>query len=168
MKGRTALAVAAWLAVVLVGSAVAWTVIRTAGTDLSATPGIPASAPSARPSSDAPAASGLPSPTRTSPGASPTGASRSGASPSGPTASGPAAPRIQRQTWEGQAGAVTVACQGGTASLAGATAYAGWRVEVDSRGPREVSVKFEAGEREVEVEARCTRGRADFAVKRED
>lgn len=158
MKGRTALAVAAWLVVVLVGSAVAWTVIRTAGTDLSATPGIPASAPSTRPSPGATPSSGSPSPTASSPDAS----------PSGPTSPGPAAPRVQRQTWEGQAGAVTVACQGGTASLAGATAYAGWRVEVESRGPREVSVKFESGEREVEVEARCAGGRADFAVKRED
>ncbi|GAB3264209.1 hypothetical protein GCM10027425_29000 [Alteromonas gracilis] len=156
MKGRTALAVAAWLVVVVVGSAVAWTVIRTAGTDLSATPGIPASAPSTRPSPVATPSSGSPSPTASATASSPTGSSS------------PAAPRVQRQTWEGQAGAVTVACQGGTASLAGATAYAGWRVEVESRGPREVSVKFESGEREVEVEARCAGGRADFAVKRED
>ncbi len=166
MKGRTALAVAAWLVVVVVGSAAAWTVIRTAGTDLSSTPSIPAGTPAGSLSSPAPSSGGPSASSR--PGTASPSASPSGASPSGTTSSAPPAPRVQRQTWEGQPGAVTVACQGGTASLAGATAYAGWRVEVESRGPREVSVKFEAGEREVEVEARCVAGRADFALKRED
>ncbi len=150
---RTVLVAAtAWLAVVAVGSALVWAVISRAGSELTATsgPGVTASAdPSA-------GRSGSPEPSRSpsdGPSASPSATSSSGAGSPG------AVP--ERRTWQGTGGYVAVVCTGATISLASAQADAGFRVEVDERGPVEVRVELEeqADEgRKSEVRATCVDG----------
>lgn len=149
-------AVAAWLAVVAVGSALVWSAISRAGDD---EPGPATTVPAATaPASDA---SPSPSPSPSSPSPS--------ASTGGPD--GGSDDAIERRTWQGPGGYVSVECRGPAISLVAAQADAGFVVEADERGPKEVKVVFEGqGEegRETEVEAECVDGVPAFAVSTEN
>lgn len=159
---RTVLtAVAAWLAVVAVGSVLVWSVISRAG--------------DVEPGSQ----TALPAATRTPAGESaqpPTPAGESAQSPT-PTPSTPssstASPdrEAEQRTWQGPGGYVSVECRGQEISLVAAQADAGFVVEVDHRGPDEVKVAFEGqGEegRETEVSAECRAAVPEFEVNAEE
>lgn len=71
---------------------------------------------------------------------------------------------IERRTWQGAAGSVTVRCDGSRVSLQSATPNNGYSVEIRERGPEEVEVRFEGDEREVDVEASCDDGTLEFSA----
>ena len=84
--------------------------------------------------------------------------------PPTPTGTGrPSTPATQdpttgRQTWSDTPGYVTALCEGAAIS-AKATPNAGWRVEVDENGPRQVEVEFESADER-------TRMRVDRGLRR--
>lgn len=139
----------------------------------------PTGAPSAPSSSAGP--SGTPSSPPTGqpsspPSSPPTSSSSTGSGPANPPTSATPAPTAVRRTWQGEAGAVVAECKGARISLVGAQPNSGWRVEVDGRGPEEVSVHFRSsseegdereearGSGEVEVHARCQAGAPAFST----
>ncbi|WP_372736838.1 hypothetical protein [Nocardioides sp.] len=201
------LAFLTWLAVVAVGSTLVWAVVGHAGrnvaqsdTDTMASApelsGAPTPTGSPNPStspSSTKKPTRKPSPTQTtsappSTPSSSTGGSTGGhaspsatASPKPPSsASSSTAPsgQAQRRTWQGTAGTVVASCSGSRISLVAAQPNSGWRVEVEDRGPEEVSVHFKKSEdsdrsaarrssssEEVEVHARCVKGAPAFNVE---
>ncbi|WP_395659441.1 hypothetical protein [Nocardioides sp.] len=159
---RTVLtAVAAWVAVVAVGSTVVWLVISRAGDVITptATPDLSStSTPRTAPTSRTPHPSSGPSGSSSAPS--------SGSSGSSSPAAGP-----ERRTWQGPGGLVTVECQGATITLVASSADAGFVVSPESRGPDEVDVAFEGqGEegRETRVRAHCAQGVPTFEVDARD
>lgn len=146
---RTVLtAAAAWLAVVAVGSVLVWSVISRAG---DVEPGSQTAVPAA---TGTPGGASARTPTST---------------PSASTASPDSA--AARRTWQGPGGYVSVECRGRAVSLVAAQADAGFVVEVDERGPDEVTVAFEGqGEegRETEVSAVCRALVPEFEVNAEE
>jgi hypothetical protein len=151
-------AVTAWLAVVAVGSALVWAVISRAGEELTTTSGPRVSAVGD------PTPGATHSPERTH---SPTDGSS--ASPESQPGTLDAVP--QRRTWQGTGGYVVVVCTGPTISLAAAQPDAGFRVEVDERGPVEVRVEFEEQveeERKSEVRGTCVDGLPVLQVDSDD
>ncbi|QWZ09033.1 hypothetical protein KRR39_04175 [Nocardioides panacis] len=177
------LGVLAWVAVVISASAVTWAVIDAAGQQVlsasdvppqAATPAEPpvptASTGTIRPSPRASATRSRtagPVPTRTaSPSPSPSAPTprRSPSGPPSPTGQS-APPASQQRTWQGPAGSVAVRCSGTSASLQSASPSDGYRVEVGSRGPGEVEVRFRADEREVKVRAECVAGTPRFSTE---
>ncbi len=143
-------AVAAWLAVVALGSTVVWTVISRAGDGIAPTadPGVVA--------------------TSSSPGGS-TGSSPSASQ--GPSAGAPVGPVAVRRTWQGAGGLVIASCRRSSISLVSSSADLGFRVEIGSRGPEELELAFEGqGEegRETTVKARCLAGTPEFDVTTSD
>ena len=185
LRRRLLLGVLAWIGVVALVSAVTWAAINAAGQELlsqsDALPTVrePATAPSVSTDTRLPTPTSDPateSPRAGSPSASePTRTATSGptstAQPSGPESSpGQSSPSAggsegdgERRTWQGEPGWMTVRCDGGRrASLQSVTPNDGYRVEVRERGPEEVEVRFEAEEREVDVEAFCSDGVPEF------
>ncbi|HET9759559.1 MAG TPA: hypothetical protein VFP51_07390 [Nocardioidaceae bacterium] len=140
------LAVLAWVAVVAVASGVTWGVINAAGQQVLTGGDLPAEAQSGAPTPrTAPTPTRVPQPT--------------------PRSTAPAPVPSQQRTWEGSAGAVTVRCEGGRASLQWASPDDGYRVEVGSRGPEEVEVTFKGGAREVKVKGTCVGGSPRFVTE---
>lgn len=173
----------AWLGVVVVVSALTWTVIESAGegvlrdpepvtvvvagadSESPATEPTPSRSATKRPNdSDSVDASPAPGAAATSEPPSPSASSTRKPSPDpGPT---PAATHVR--TWRGAAGLVSVRCSGSRASLQGASPAAGWHVEVEARGPEAVVVELKTvgeAEREVKVAARCVGGQPHFTVE---
>ncbi|GAB3253866.1 hypothetical protein GCM10027448_20460 [Nocardioides dilutus] len=127
--------------------------------------------------SDGATESGTPAPTDT-PAPTPTETDTGSGTPTETTAPPPA--ETHRKTWQGAAGRVVASCTGTKISLVAAQPHNGWRVEVDDRGPHELSVKFELTEEEddrvaarsatgevfdeVEVHAQCAGGVPAFEV----
>jgi hypothetical protein len=72
------------------------------------------------------------------------------------------------RSWQGSAGVVTVECHGPDISLKGAQPNSGWSIDVDRRGPDEVRVDFENGERRTRVQAECVGGTPRFDVDQGD
>lgn len=153
--------VVAWLAVVLVGSALVWTVIARAGQDLVSAqdPVVATSGPGAtrttprRPS---------PRSSSSSPSSSAPTASSTPSTPTTPTTSAPPAPVPQRRTWQGRGGVVVAQCDGSAISLQSAQPDTGYAVDVSNDGPEELEVEFEGREDESgshsAVTARCVDG----------
>lgn len=150
------LGVAAWLAVVAVGSTAVWLVISRAGEDVGTT-GSPLPA----------AATRTPHPSHT--GAGPTG--RPSATTSSPPASPPSAPAAKRRTWQGVGGYVTAECRGADIALLAAQPDGGFVVGVSDHGPDTVEVSFEGGEDETgrhsEVRGACVGGVPRFTLRTE-
>ncbi len=177
-------AITAWVAVVLLGSTLVWTVISRAGEDVTTATG---PAIRARSAGTAPAGSPRGTPTRRPSGATSAAAPSAGTTsvptspappasqpasptPAAPPASPPTAPAVsvERRTWQGPGGVVVAECRGAVISLAAAQADSGFRVEVESRGPQEVNVQFRGqGEegRETEVQAECHGGAPAFQAQ---
>ena len=138
-------AVVAWLVVVAVGSTVVWLVISRAGDGIA-----PAATPSIAPTA-------TPSPTK--------------AATDRPSPSASSGPAVERRTWQGAGGLVTVECRGATISLVSTSADAGFVVEPESRGPDEVRVGFEGqGDegRDTSVRAHCEGGTPVFEAQTND
>jgi len=158
-RRAVALGVAAWVVVAVAGAVLVWGVISRAGDGVSS--GIEA-LPSAEPSGEPRSPSGSPdrSPTESSSSLRPTASSGTSSPPSSAT---PVA-----RTWHDSAGAVSAECRGATIRLTGSTAYSGYSLEVDERGPDRVRVEFETEERRTRVEAECSGGEPVFSVDRDD
>lgn len=155
-----ALATVVWASVVAAASGLAWAVIDAAGQDLLATGPAVESAASARPTQSATTLQASPG-TAPSPSAATPGASQSPAGPE--TATAP--PTVQERTWSGAAGTVQVRCDNGAATFR-AFPNDGWGVEKAEREESsDVEVKFESGERQTEVHARCVGGVPQFEVE---
>ncbi len=177
-----------WLGVVVVASALTWTVINSAGdqvlTDSAPVP-LPAAAPepsqSMRPS---PSMTRSPAHHRGAAGANPSRATPPAASQqprrsrtatgsaAGTQASRPggrqartAAPLSHDSTWHAAPGSVTVGCTGSRSSLVSATPNDGYRVEVGGPGPGEVEVTFKGDGRQTQVQALCSSSAARFTVE---
>lgn len=172
-----ALLAGVWLAIVVLGSATVWTVIRAAGEHVTTQPAVPSgqsvvttdSSPArpARRSSDD-------NPSRTGDSAEPSpddhpGSSTSTAVPGPSATSGSSAPGTPTRSWQGSAGTVVTACSGSRIQLRSAQANPGWRVKVEDRGPQKVYVHFARGDDggETEVEARCSAGEPRYQVSRD-
>jgi hypothetical protein len=179
-------AVAAWMAVVLVGATVVWAVISNAGEELassSAQPGAttsPTPAPStigpdrpiekrprptrsASPTAD-PSPSVTPSPTPT-----PTvSTSKPSTTKHTPPASSPPpqawGSQVQTDSWAERPGTITLSCKGDS-RVKPSSVYAnpGWKAETEWKAAG-VEVHFHAvrGDDEVEVSGACVRGRPVF------
>lgn len=148
-----------WVAIELVGDDVgpaATTPLTTPSAVVSVSPGTsptPSAKPTKRPTATATA---RPSATATRPATvAPT-----------PRTTTAAPSRQIVKTWSGTAGSVRVSCTGSTIKLLGATPADGWRVERAEAGS-DVDVRFERGEDEVEVEARCGPSGPVFSVESE-
>lgn len=176
-----AIAVAAWVAVVIVGSAVTWIAIERAGDQVSATPesaettqppvlGTVGPAPSTAPGT--PTTSVAPTPHPSTVGtAGPTASSRPSTTPRPATAfpkpSSQPAPRTVVRTWSGAPGSLTVACTGGQVSFRSATPSNGWSFERNGSSGEDIEVTFKSGESEVQVLAICSGGVPQFRVQSE-
>jgi hypothetical protein len=57
-----------------------------------------------------------------------------------------------------------VECRGATISLKGAQPNSGWSIDIDERGPEEVRVDFDSGERRTRVQSACVGGSPRFDV----
>lgn len=176
-----AVAVAAWVLVVAVGSTLVWAVISRAGegvvsgVDAAPTLGVPQPVgptstarprrPSPRPS--APSGHVSRSPDRTTDSSPPAPTTTPGPPPAStaPTrgsTTGPASPPIQqpaspqpsasRRTWQGRAGVVVAECSGSRIRLVGAYPNSGWSVQVEERGPQRLAVHFEGNDDQGETE----------------
>jgi hypothetical protein len=129
--------------------------------------GRPSSTPNSGPTSPAPTAGAGPG-TAPGPGPGPGPAPSSSPNNPPPTSSPPPPQSTQspavRRTWQGSAGAVTVECRGATISLKGAQPNSGWSIDIDERGPEEVRVDFDSGERRTRVQSACVGGSPRFDV----
>jgi hypothetical protein len=150
--------VLAWAAVVVVASAGTWVVIDSVGRDVlaSAEPDrLPVAGSSDRPTDD-PTSTRSPrsGPSSDAPRSSPSDRPEATDPPTG--SSDPVV-----RSWQGEAGTVTVRCDGGAASLVSAVPADGWALELDDQGPDEVGVELESGDdRDLRsrVRARCRGG----------
>ena len=162
-RRAVALGVAAWAVVAVAGAVLVWGVISRAGDGVSS--GIEA-LPSAEPTGEPRNPSGSPDRSPTGSPASPRGTASPGTSPA--TSSPPSSTAPVARTWHDSAGAVSAECRGATIGLTGSTAYSGYSLEVDERGPDRVRVEFETEERRTRVEAECRDGVPVFSVARDD
>lgn len=164
MMRATGAGIVLWCVTVAAAVGVGWGAIELVGDDVG--PGPSVTAPTTSPATT-PAATSAPSakPSR-SPSARPT-ATRSATPAPTPrrTTAGPSVATVK--TWTGTAGSVRVSCTGGVIKLIGATPADGWRVERAESGS-DVDVRFERGESEVEVEAKCGTNGPVFRVESED
>ena len=166
------LGVAAWLAVVAVGSTAVWFVISSAGENVGTAED---TSPQAAATLRGPVTPGAqrthrPAHPLHSPTASPTGpttaphATAPATSLSSPSTTSPPA---RLRTWVGLGGAVTAKCRGVTISFMSAQPDRGFAVEVGDKGPVTVEVHFTGHEdqsgRQSEVTARCLAGVPRFA-----
>lgn len=157
MKRSVLWGLLAWVLVVAVASAVTWAVVDQAGQDVLSADAPAVTAPDFTSGLEAPGAS--PTPTRAEPSSS---AAR-------PSATGPSSPagseKIVEQSWQGEPGTLLVRCTGPVVALRSATPSDDYRVEVESRGPAEVEVKFEGGGGETTVKAECDAGVPRFRTE---
>ena len=159
------LGVAAWLAIVAVGSTAVWLVISRAGEDVGATTREPLRAAATAPTA--------PSQQRTVEHPDRIRSSPVQPSPSsGPSSSAPpSTPAAETRTWQGVGGVVTARCRGAVVSLVAAQPDPGFAVEVGDRGPDALEVKFEGredeGGRQTELHAGCVAGVPRFAAQTE-
>jgi hypothetical protein len=137
-------------------------------------PGSSSSAPNSGPQSPAPPPASSSAP---DPGPAPAPGPAPGPNPSSPhnppPSSSPPPPKSTQdsgvtRSWQGSAGVVTVECRGPNISLKGAQPNSGWSIDVDSRGPEEVRVDFESGERRTRVQAECVGGTPRFQIDQGD
>lgn len=166
--------VVAWTVLVLICSVGVWSVIRTAGTDVTTPPEIPttvmdnsrgtslgttspgSATPTSRPhrrSTPQPSPTEGPSVPADDPatgrggGQTGTGGEHDGNEEADPSAADAESGQSEiRRTWQGAAGAVVASCRGATISFRGAQPNSGWRVEVGSRGPEQIEVHFSTNE----------------------
>lgn len=146
-----------WLAVVAGVSATAWFAIDRAGRNISSGSTTPN-----------PASVGAAVGTRTPRSRPPT---TGGATPStrtpGPATTSPAIPTDRSLSVAG--GQVSVRCTGARIKLRIAQPDDGWRVEVESSGPREVEVLFESRDEDLDhetwVDAVCVDGVPEISVE---
>ncbi len=174
MARRTLAAlVLAWVVVVVVVSAVTWTVIDAAGRDvLAGGPAEPAEPTDVvsdpRPTRN-PARSQAPRDQERTKGPAPSATAPPVTAPSLTTPRpAPVTARPVVRSWQSAAGMVTVACVRARISLESVTPNDGWSVEVGGNGPERVEVEFKtrgAGERESQVRASCVAGRPAFRVE---
>lgn len=183
-RQRVLVAVAVWLTVVAGVSTLVWVVISRAGDDLEASGQAVVSTAPDRGRSGADGAGGSPRPSRTSsptrtPSPTPTSPAPSttdstspsptaSSTPDPPTSSPPATPpSATRRTWQGAAGTVVVACDGGRARLVSAQPATGFHAEVKPEDAALV-VEFEGREdrsgTDVELVARCVDGVPTFSA----
>lgn len=172
--------VLAWLAVVMAGSALVWTVISRAGSEVGDPADearVSASSPTTETARPSGPATKTPGPTKSStPSVSPSATPHQTASSepthsAGPTEephSTPTAPQpaAVRRTWQGTGGILVVECTGSTIRLVGAQPDSGFHVEVDERGPNRVRVQFESltdGGPETDVRSECRVGTPVFS-----
>jgi hypothetical protein len=143
----------------------------------SASPGGPStSGPSGPRSSSGTPNSGptQPAPTSTGagpgpgPGPAPSSAPNNPPPPTSPPPPKPTQDSGVRRSWQGSAGVVTVECRGATISLKGAQPNSGWSIDIDERGPEEVRVDFDSGERRTRVHSECVGGTPRFDVVQGD
>ncbi len=140
-----ALWVVGWVVVAVAGATLAWAVISRAGG------GVSGDLESVtEPSSGTRTAR---SPTTSA--SAPRSPKSSDPSPSA-TAGGGGVP--VSQTWQGDAGIVTVTCRGPVISLDSAIAYSGYVLERDEVGPDRVRVEMESDDARYRVEAECVDG----------
>jgi hypothetical protein len=132
-------------------------------------PGSPSSTPNSGPTTPpstgagpGPAPAPGPGPGPSSPPNNPPSSSPPQPSPSHPQNDG------VTRSWQGSAGVVTVECNGSTISLKGAQPNSGWSIDVDERGPEEVRVDFDNGERRTRVHSECVGGSPRFDVDQGD
>ena len=128
--------------------------------------------------SQSPAPPPASSPPNPGPAAAPGPGPGSGPKPSSssnnpPTSSSPPPPKSTQdsgvtRSWQGSAGVVTVECRGPDISLKGAQPNSGWSIDVDRRGPDEVRIDFENGERRTRVQSECVGGTPRFDVDQGD
>jgi hypothetical protein len=173
-RRRVLALVAAWAAVVVAVSAVAWSVIGSAGEGV-LTSGQPSSLPSAGVPADTPSGTASGTPSGTPSGTSGTSGETPDGTPAGTPSRSPDAatptdrpPESGVRSWQGAAGTVTARCTGAGIEVVSARPNDGWRVEVDGHGPEEVEVEFEAtGDRDgrTKVEGRCVGGTPRFEVE---
>lgn len=160
MRRSWVAAVASWLVVVAIGSALVWAVISRVGDGLGATAGAPLT-PSSVPSASAPSPS---EPSTSGPSVPPA------SGPSSPTT--PAGPEPQQATWQGRGGVVVAECTGAAIRQASVQPDPGYRVEVGNPGPEELEVEFEGREDQEgshsHVRAVCVAGAPRFSVETED
>lgn len=146
------LGVAAWLAVVAVGSTAVWLVISQAGEDVGTTgSSLPAAATrTSHPSHTSASPTGRPSPTTSTP---------------------PPAPAAERRTWQGVGGYVTAECRGADIGLVAAQPDRGFAVSASDKGPDTVEVAFEGREdengRHSEIRGVCDGGVPRFTDRTE-
>lgn len=153
-KRSVLLGVLVWACVVTAGSALTWSVINAAGDQvLSSDKVIPELPALSRATGHG---SGRPASDDRNRGAS------QHLSPSAATR--PSAPVPPTEgTWQGAGGAVLAGCRGSHIDLQSATPDDGYRVEVASRGPREVEVAFESESYgQTLVRAVCAHGAPSF------
>lgn len=191
MTVRRVLALLAWTVVVAVCSTAVWSVIRTAGTEVTTSPEVPstvgtvvgttrARTPPPSPPVPASASSRPRSRATTEPSSTPSATEaptpeqegdtehRAGADATRPTRD--PEPAEVRRTWQGTAGAVVASCRGAAITFRGAQPNSGWRVEVGDRGPSRLEVHFsrhgggEEDDGELELEARCVGGAPRFST----
>lgn len=163
------LGVAAWLAIVAVGSTAVWLVISRAGEDVGATPREPLRAAATAPTAPSHQRT-VEHPDRIR--SSPAQPSSSASPSSGPSSSAPpSTPAAQTRTWQGVGGVVAARCRGAVVSLVAAQPDPGFAVEVGDRGPDALEVKFEGredeGGRQTELHAGCVAGVPRFAAQTE-
>lgn len=163
--------IAAWLTVAGLGSAMTWSVISRAGSEVvSVSPAVTASrdagpsaerspsskqrersprgaVPGSRPSSPPPSPSALASPTKPSPSApSSSRQPPSAPSPSAalPSAAAPSSTMERQSTWQGPGGTIVVSCRGQRSALEAAQPDSGHLVRIRDSGPDRVEVEFES------------------------
>jgi hypothetical protein len=165
-------ALAAWVAVVLVGASTVWAVISRAGEDLVSTQTLPTTGDSrattlnktikvtrpsgplphkprrtAGPGGSGPSAGSSGQPDESTPGDPSTEPARPGTSSPGTDSSPPPpppAPTVKTDTWQGPPGSVTVSCKGATIQPNYVVSPAGgWRPEGPDYSPSRLEVHFE-------------------------
>ena len=148
MSRAVLVGVAAWLAVVVVGSTAVWFVISSAGENVGAGEDAPARATATL--------TGRPTTTD--------------ASPPAPTSASSPAP-ARRRTWQGPAGLVTAECRGRDIGYVSSSPEFGFAVEVGDRGPVTLEVRFIAQDesgRGSEVTAHCVDGVPSLVGRSDD
>lgn len=190
-------AVAAWLAVVLVGASVVWAVISRTGQELvsgdalaragsassfsapppqTTSPSGPikrrSTKPSDKPSGQGSASSSSPDDTATAtPSTSPSPPSPTSGPGDTPSASQPPPTTPKRSaTWRGKPGTVRVTCRGSAMSLDSLLTNAGWESERPEAhgGSLEVHFHRTSGDGEVELKAYCIGGTPRFEADEDD
>ena len=145
MSRAVLVGIAAWLAVVVVGSTAVWFVISSAGENVGAGEDAPARATATLP--------GRPTTTHDSTSAHPS----------------PSAPR--RRTWVGLGGQVTAQCRGADIGYVSSQPDNGFAVEQGDEGPVTLEVRFIAQDesgRGSEVTAHCVDGVPRFVGRFDD
>lgn len=167
------LAAAAWVAVVIAGSALTWVAIDRAGKQVTGGPqaaatqpvvvGTVGPAPTTRSTTHRP----TPKPSASAGHATAPATTQTQSAQPGTTSSTspPPAVRTVTRTWSGTAGTVTVTCTGRTVRFKSASPNDGWSFERGDASGDAIEVRFESGETEVQIRATCLGGVPQFHVQ---